>query len=375
MNSFFIAANILKRAFRNKKELIVLTVLPIVIIAMMTFISGRDNVENHEVLYLNLDGGIYGKGLVQYLENQDSVITKALEFEEFEELNQSGKVDYLLMIPDDFTERIQSNETTEIVVYTNSKELFYTTLNSDINNFVEGLYAISEQGSEENISDFLESLKSPTITVDYKIAGVIDANNGIESKMTSMGFVLTFIMLLVLVSMGTLMEDKKRLTLARIFTQPVKEWEIVLGNLMGSMILGLMQLIPILIVLKIVFKLSWGQEFWALSLILFAFLIATLGLGVGLAGITKNNFNPMLLTATVVVPSSILGGSFIPKSMMPDIVNRLGNIVPQKWVMDASEKILQGKSIDEILINLVVILMFGIAFSTFGVKFLKPLND
>jgi ABC-2 type transport system permease protein len=83
----------------------------------------------------------------------------------------------------------------------------------------------------------------------------------------------------------------------------------------------------------------------------------------------------MLLTATVVVPSSILGGSFIPKSMMPEIVNRLGNIVPQKWVMDASEKILQGKSIDEILINLVVILMFGIAFSTFGVKFLKPLNE
>ncbi|HAE43610.1 MAG TPA: hypothetical protein DCG34_11955 [Clostridiales bacterium] len=160
-----------------------------------------------------------------------------------------------------------------------------------------------------------------------------------------------------------------------MFTQPVKEWQIVLGNLIGNMTLGLMQLIPIMIVLKIAFELSWGREFWALSLILFAFLIATLGLGVGLAGIMKNKFNPMLLTATVVVPSSILGGSFIPKSMMPEIVNRLGNIVPQKWVMDASEKILQGKSIDEILINLVVILMFGIAFSTFGVKFLKPLNE
>ncbi|MBV1759028.1 MAG: ABC transporter permease [Dethiosulfatibacter sp.] len=375
MNSIFIAANIVKRAFRNKKELIALTMLPVIVIAMMTFISGRDATKNHEVLYLNLDGGIHGEALVQYLENQDSVITKELELEEYGDLSQSGKADYLLMIPDDFSERIQSNETTEIVVYTNSKELFYTTLSSDINNFVEGLYTISEQGSEENISDFLEYLKLPTITVDYKIAGVIDANNEIESKMTSMGFVLTFIMLLVFVSMGTLMEDKKRLTLARIFTQPVKEWEIVLGNLMGSMILGLMQLIPILIVLKIVFELSWGQEFWALSLILFAFLIATLGLGIGLAGIMKNNFNPMLLTATVVVPSSILGGSFIPKSMMPDIVNRLGNIVPQKWVMDASEKILQGKSIDEILINLVVILMFGFAFSTFGVTFLKPLND
>jgi ABC-2 type transport system permease protein len=375
MNSIFIAANILKRAFRNKKELIALTVLPVIVIAMMTFISGRDVAENHEVFYLNLDGGVYSEALVQYLENQDSVMAKALELEEYEELNQSGKTDYLLMIPDDFTDRIQSGETTEIVVYTNSTELFYKTLSVDINHFVEGLYAINAQGSEESIFMFLENLKKPTITVEYQIAGVNGADNDIESKMTSMGFVLTFIMLLVFVSMGTLMEDKKRLTLARIFTHPVKEWQIVAGNLMGSMILGLMQLIPILIVLKIAFKLSWGQEFLAFSMVLFAFLIATLGLGIGLAGIMKNNFNPMLLTATVVVPSSILGGSFIPKSMMPEIVNRLGNVVPQKWVMDACEKILQGKSIDEILINLAVIMMFGIAFSTFGVKFLKPLNE
>ncbi len=375
MNSIFISANIIKRAFRNKKELLALTVLPVIVIAMMTFISGRDVVENHEVLYLNLDGGIYGEALVQYLENQDSVITKELDLGEYGDLSQSGKADYLLMIPDDFSERIQSDKETEIVIYTNGTELFYKTLSVDINHFVEGLYAISAQGSVESISTFLESLKQPTLTVDFRTAGIDVANNEIESKMTSMGFVLTFIMLLVFVSMGTLMEDKKKLTLARIFTQPVKEWQIVLGNLIGNMTLGLMQLIPIMIVLKIAFELSWGREFWALSLILFAFLIATLGLGVGLAGIMKNKFNPMLLTATVVVPSSILGGSFIPKSMMPEIVNRLGNIVPQKWVMDASEKILQGKSIDEILINLVVILMFGIAFSTFGVKFLKPLNE
>lgn len=190
-----------------------------------------------------------------------------------------------------------------------------------------------------------------------------------------MGFVITFIMMLIFISMGNLLEDRKKLTLARIFSFPVKARDIVLGNILGSLIIGLMQLIPILFVLKILFRMSFDSSFIGFAATLVAFLVTSIGLGIGLAGIVKTNFNPLLLFATVIVPTSILGGAFIPSSMMPDIVSRIAYIVPQKWVMDSLEKMLSGDSINTIFFNLAIIILFGLAFSTFGIKTLKPIND
>jgi ABC-2 type transport system permease protein len=85
--------------------------------------------------------------------------------------------------------------------------------------------------------------------------------------------------------------------------------------------------------------------------------------------------NPAILIAAVITPSSILGGCFIPESMLPDFINKIGYAVPQKWVMKAVESILLGEGIQSIALNLVIILMFGLAFATFGLKTLRPINE
>ena len=163
--------------------------------------------------------------------------------------------------------------------------------------------------------------------VSYRVAGT-SSGEDFEGYLTTLGFMITFIMIFAFIYMGNLMEDKRRLVLARIFSYPVGEWEIITGNLLGNLVLGLMQLVPLLILLKIIFGLPFDGRFIGLSLILLAFLVTSIGLGIGLSGIIKK-FNPVLLIATIIVPSSVLGGAFIPSSMMPEWMDKAGYIVPK----------------------------------------------
>lgn len=375
MNSLLIAGNIIKRAFRNKKELLILTLLPILIIGMMTQLSNQQGTKITEVGYINLDNGNLGASLINHLKSQKNISLVAMAEKDISNTLTSKKVSFSLLIPEDFSMCINEKQMTTITFHPNESSLFYESLKQTVNQYIASLYVIHNLADVTVLPDFSARLENPQIKASYHVADTDTEQAGYEGRLPSMGFVITFIMMLVFITMGTLLEDKKRLILARIFSHPVKEWEVVTGNLLGSLALGMLQLIPILITLKIIFNIPWGEKFIGLSLILLAFLLTTIGLGIGLAGIIKNKFNPLLIISTVILPTSILGGAFIPTSMMPDIVNKIAYIVPQKWAMNSLEKIIHGEPLSTIVFNIGVILMFGLAFATFGTKTLKPLND
>lgn len=375
MNSLLIAGNIIKRAFRNKKELLILTLLPILIIGMMTKLSNHQDTKITYVGYINLDNGNLGASLINHLKGQENISLVAMEEKDISNTLTSKRVSFSLLIPEDFSRSINEKQLTKITFHPSESSLLYESLKDTVNQYIASLYVVHSLADVTVLPDFSARLENPQIKASYHVAETDTEQAGYEGRLPSMGFVITFIMMLVIITMGTLLEDKKRLTLARIFSHPVKEWEVVTGNLLGSLALGMLQLIPILITLKIIFNIPWGEIFIGLSLILLAFLLTTIGLGIGLAGIIKNSFNPLLIITTVIIPTSILGGAFIPTSMMPDFVNKIAYIVPQKWVMNSLERIIHGEPLSSILFNIGVILMFGLAFATFGTKTLKPLND
>jgi ABC-2 type transport system permease protein len=233
----------------------------------------------------------------------------------------------------------------------------------------------SNKDRDEVIDSLVHGSLTSNLSLDYKIINTKDDSTKVQSLLSAIGFSIMFIMVLVFTTIGTIMEDKKKLTLARIFTFKVREWEIVAGNLLGSLALGMLQLIPVIIVIKYLFDIKWGIQIFSIFIVLLCFVITTIGLGIGISGIIKNNFHPTLIIATVIFPTSLLGGCLIPESMLPSIIGKIGYAVPQKWVMKAIYEILAGGNYNSVLLYIGIILMFAIAFATFGVKTLKPLSD
>lgn len=58
----------------------------------------------------------------------------------------------------------------------------------------------------------------------------------------------------------------------------------------------------------------------------------------------------------------MLGGCFWDISLMPDFMQKIGYFVPQRWAMDAIQKLQNGGAQADILLNLIILAAFAAAF-------------
>lgn len=382
MNSLLIAKNIIRRVLRGPREIITIIVMPIVLISIIVTALGKTAGSTPKVGIVELNNGFFTTSMVDYIKKQNVKVVELNE-ENYESSIKQKKVSSVFVIPENFSSDIDNGKMVNIDFYTNNNDANTESFKGLINQYMIRLYRVSEtakvisEKTSRDKTEILTNLISATnreqLKLEYKSLG--NTTNEMNASNSAIGFAIMFMMILIFTTIGIILEDKKRLTLARMFVSPVMEHEIIVGNLLGSLVLGMLQLIPLTVVFKIAFKIDSMYKLASIFIILFCFLIAIIGIGIGISGFIRQSLNPAILIATVITPTSILGGCFIPESMLPDFINKIGYAVPQKWVMKAMESILSGEGFEAIALNLVIILMFGLAFATFGLKTLRPIND
>ena len=382
MNSLLIAKNIIKRVLRGPKEIIAIIVMPVVLISIIVVVLGRTESSIPKFGIVGPKSGFFTTSMVDYIKKQNVKVVELNE-ENYATSIKQKKVSFVVVIPNNFSSDIDNGKKVDIDFYANNNDANTESFKGLINQYMIRLYRVSETAkiiSEKTAQDkteILNNLISETdreqLKIEYK--SLDNVTNEMVAGNSAIGFTVMFMMILIFTTIGIILEDKKKLTLARMFVSPVMEHEIIVGNLLGSLVLGLLQLIPLTIVFKIAFKIDSMYKLVLVFIIFFCFLISIIGIGIGISGFIKQSLYPAILIATVITPTSILGGCFIPESMLPDFINKIGYAVPQKWVMKAMQSILSGEGFQSIALNLVIILMFGLAFATFGLKTLRPLND
>ncbi len=69
----------------------------------------------------------------------------------------------------------------------------------------------------------------------------------------------------------------------------------------------------------------------------------------------------------ITTPILMIGGAFWPSESMPVFLQRLGYISPVSWFMQALEKIIHGATIFEVSGEIIILLLFAVAFFLLGV--------
>jgi ABC-type multidrug transport system, permease component len=380
MNSVLIAQNIIRRALKSKRELLFMLLLPVIAIMIMTYMTGPATAGKVPAGIVNLDKGEYGGKIVSHVKDSEGLSVVELNEGNYRESVKKSDVNFVVIIPEGFSDSIENGKKAEVVFYGAGVSEISEKLKQDINQYITDFYLVKSVSADiavksgvnnKDISNSLyNSINEGSISVSYR-----QLNNAEMSRISSsIGFALMFIMVLIFSTIGTIMEDKRNLTLARICTFKVKDWEVALGNLLGSLTMGIIQLIPITAFIGVIYKTKLPYLL-GLFAVLVCFDIAAIGLGIGISGLVKEDFNPSLIIAEVIFPTSLLGGCLIPESMLPSFMNKIGFLVPQKWVMAAISDVTGGAAIQDIAFKLGIILMFGLAFAVFGAKTIKPINE
>lgn len=114
---------------------------------------------------------------------------------------------------------------------------------------------------------------------------------------------IAFMFMSIFVFSGTIMElvleDKRKKTFMRLFCAPVKSNQFILGTLISVIFLGTIKISVFLFITNLSFDFDWKIPFKYVFLILFFFLISSVGINIGLIGLFRNTkifsaFNVML---------------------------------------------------------------------------------
>ncbi|RUT48409.1 ABC transporter permease [Paenibacillus anaericanus] len=378
MNSFTIALNIIKRTIGTKKGVLAHIFLPCIVIAAVVGLLGREEITRAEIAYVNEDTGVASEYLLDELANKPDYVLKSFQSEEVMKeylIGLKGSVG--VMIPSGFTEGVLTGNTPILQTYEMKMSEATVTIKININNLVAGMSstaarvnasAIAQGEVSVNFSRVLDEIKKHRISaVDNDLR--LYPKPGIT---TVTGFTLMFLMGLVSSTVTRIVEDRSRRTMARVFSAPVRAWEIALGNFVGSFIVGLIQIVVVLFLTRSVLNYDYGVSVLPHFLVLSAFMLVAMGLASAVAGLIRNPQNTGTLNSLIIIPTSMIGGCFWPISFMPDIMQKAANFVPQKWAIEAVENLSAGAGMQSLALPMLMLGLMAVILLAIGSAILRP---
>lgn len=336
MNSLVICSNVLRRMLREKSSFIFLALLPLVAGGLIMVIT----VERAPEVF------VVGASITP----ADSPVVAALV-----DLPEYG---IEVMAEDELKLAVTDKRLTAGIVAHGEGAVDRLTL-----------YALADNPDIQRLASIIDALASGyEVQQDMSIA----QDSAYQRPRMSLGFLTLFMLLFVGGGVGLLLEDKKSRTFMRTFCAPVKEYQVVLGHLLANLVLGLLQIGLFLVVAQFILKIQWGAAPASIFMVLAVFLVAVIGLAIGIAGFVQDPQTHNVVLTLVAMPTTLLGGGFFPLEMLPKSLQQVGLFIPQRWVMEAFSALYSGANIFEVGTHLLIITVFGLVLFTFGTKALTP---
>ncbi len=169
-----------------------------------------------------------------------------------------------------------------------------------------------------------------------------------------------FVFLMLLGASSAIVEMKQLNIFTRMLATPAKPILIVGSMLLGLFSLALGQSIMLVIVGKMLFKVSYGSTI-GLSLLLIVLSITAASTGVLLGTMAKTPDQGIAIGTVLGISMGMLGGCMWPLDVVGPVMRDIGHLVPQAWAMDAFVKLIYDHaSVGNILIQLLVLLGFAV---------------
>ncbi|MFD1776589.1 ABC transporter permease [Paenibacillus rhizophilus] len=416
-NIMTIAWNLVKRMIGSRRGLIAYIIMPGVIVSIIIWMTGGAGNDKATVLYSNLDKGSVGAHVIAELKKTGdyALVEKKSEGElRAGVLNEEGRAG--LDIPAGYTSSLLAGQAPQIHIYELKTSEASITLKMkageigdrlrELASAVGSAGTIAAAGTAEGTTGARAvSSASGTASAMSGTSGTVggpDANSAAapDAQLTAIlqqaeqhrvgslktdynlyprqgldtvtGFMLMFLMAMVTSSVSVIMDDRRQRTMMRIFSAPVRSYEIAVGNFLGSFTVGIIQVAVVLLVGRYVLNYNYELPMYIYFLVLAAFMLVSMGLASTVAGLIRNPNNAGMLNALILTPTCMLGGCFWPISIMPDYMQKAANFVPQKWAIQAADLAATGSGWSELWLPFAVLGLMAAILLAIGSAILRP---
>lgn len=187
------------------------------------------------------------------------------------------------------------------------------------------------------------------------------------------GFLIFFVAYSSVFGATDILTERKQNTWQRLLISPSSKFGMLVGNLIVSWVLGLIQLALVLFLGKNLFQIDFGGNIYTMFIVGSLFCLAMSGLGIVLSAFAKSMQHIGALTSVVLTAFGMLGGCLWPLDYVENpILIGLSKITPHTYAVKALTGISQGKGITSAVPQMEILALMAVVFLAIGfVKLMK----
>lgn len=383
--SLYIALLKIKQVLKDKTSLVWMFLTPLFFVTVVIYgFGGGTGDDKLKILIVDQDQTESSKQVVAWLQDNSAYEAQLKSYSESRKAIIEGKVVAAVVIRNGFSEdvltgdgtpvqllHLQDNEKirglkSELDGYANRLKIQHKLVDETLN--VVSAMAPAEketvpEDKRELEQSFLNNMRAPRIEIASS-----DNTSGEETGLsdmsyTTLGILIIFIAFFIVNSAGSILEDKQNGTWRRLQSTSVRSSYIVFGQIFSIFVLGWIQVGVLLLFSRYVFGVNWGNSPGGIILLFSAFLLSVTGLGVLMANLVSTKKQLSSLTAIVIMPTSLLAGCMWSRELMPDVLLRIADFVPQSWVIKGmTDLVSRGSEINAAFLPSMILLLFAVLF-------------
>lgn len=177
-------------------------------------------------------------------------------------------------------------------------------------------------------------LVAPSLLVGL-FAWLFSAQDGVFDEVGGPILALFPFVVMFLVTSITTLRERRSGTLERLMTTPLGKGDFIVGYALAFGAMALVQAVVTVAFAVFVCGLVAHGPLWQLGLV--AVVDAVLGTALGLlaSAFARTEFQAVQFMPVLVFPQIILGGLFMPRDQMPDVLSAISDWLPLSYAIDA----------------------------------------
>jgi len=293
--------------------------------------------------------------------------------DEIDRYLDDGDAAMAFIVPRGFGNKVAGGKEASVMIIADGAESQSATIGVNYANLIAGRYA---QSIVLRSFEKLKGLGLRPVVVNPEVR--VWYNPELRSRNFMVPGVLGLILMIMTTSLSSIgiVRERETGTLEQLIVTPIRPYQLILGKLTPFVLIGLVEATFVIAVAKWGFVVPIRGSVPLLFALSLAFMLNTLGIGLFISTISKNQQQAMLTSMFFILPMMLLSGFVFPIENMPKFFQFVTHIVPIRYFFVIIRGImLRGAGWPELWDQAVALLVLGTAILGLSVaRFHKKLE-
>ena len=364
---------------RHPTRLASILVFPIIMILLFGYGMGGELTDLPIVVVSQDSGDLTDLTLDTIKTTETYKVVKVIDdASEGKRMVDEGEVKAAIILPSDYDDFNSTNQKTVTFYLDSSDQMASQILEASTQGLFSKLSVLVTAKTASKVTyQTQNSTATPTIgnSLNNIKDGISLQINKIYGNIKYIDFLvpavlgMTVMMACIMGMGGAIAGERENGELARLFMTPTSVQTVIGGKIVGKLIIELVRALILIIVAILLFNITIKGGLLPTFIVLVVGALCFVGLGMMLSAEVSNQEDYAQLSLPFSMPMMFVSGVFYPVETMPWILQKIAYIFPLTYLNDAMRGImLQGKTLGDVWLDLIVLLGFTVLFFAIGVK-------